>query len=71
MGQTKLESFIESVCNVGSGFIIAALTWHYIVTPIFGYENDTGRTLKVTLIFTVVSVIRGFIWRRIFNGRKK
>jgi len=66
-GQTKLFSLLEQVLNVASGFIIAVLLWIYIVTPYLGIEYDVTQSLSVTLMFTVVSMLRGYLWRRAGN----
>lgn len=68
MKQTRTMSAIESVCNVGSGFIIAMIIWRCVVTPFLGIEVSYAKNLQVTAIFTVVSITRGYIWRRLFNG---
>ena len=67
MGQTRLFSLIEQLFNIGSGFIIAVLLWAYVVTPYIGIEYDMTQGIKVTLMFTIVSVIRGYLWRRAGN----
>lgn len=66
--QTKLMSFIETILNVGSGFIISVLMWQYVVAPLWEIERTFTQGIGITLVFTVTSVIRGFIWRRIFNN---
>ena len=65
-GQTKLVSFIESVVNVGSGFLLSLVLWQYIVAPAFGYAVTMKTNLILTTIFTVTSVARGYLWRRFF-----
>jgi hypothetical protein len=65
--QTKSMSLIEQICNVGSGFIISLLVWQYIICPIWHIERGSGDGVQITLVFTVVSVVRGYLWRRIFN----
>lgn len=65
--QTRLNSLIEQILNVGSGFIIALLVWIFIITPLFGITVTMVDNLTITAIFTVVSIIRGFLWRRLFN----
>jgi len=67
MSQKPITSIIESICNVGSGFIIALLTWRFIIGPLYDIEPSMSRTLSVTSIFTSISIVRGFIWRRLFN----
>jgi hypothetical protein len=64
--QTKLVSFIESVVNVGTGFILSLVLWQWVVAPAFGYEVTMTTNLQLTTIFTVVSVARGYLWRRFF-----
>ncbi len=69
MKQSKLESVIEQTCNMGSGFIIAALVWAYFVAPMIRMEVITiYNPLIITIIFTVVSFVRGLFWRRFFNA---
>jgi hypothetical protein len=69
--QTKLGSFLEVSCNVLSGLLTANLTWIYIVAPIYGFTNGKHEILMINLIFTVVSIIRGYFWRRLFNWLEK
>jgi len=65
--QTRLGSLIESCCNVGSGFIIAVLIWEYVICPWKGIERNFWDGIEITLVFTVVSITRGYIWRRLFT----
>jgi len=68
-GQSWWESTIENVLNVGSGVIIAMLAWHFIITPIWGFGLTVFENFKLTILMTVISLIRGMIWRRLFNNR--
>lgn len=65
--QTKTSSMVESLLNVGSGFIISLLVWSWVIVPVYNLDVDTNQNLEITFIFTVVSVIRGYFWRRYFN----
>lgn len=67
--QSRLESFFEQCLNIGSGFIISLLLWAFVVSPFWGFESNIQDTLGITAVFTVVSVIRGYLWRRYFNFR--
>lgn len=69
--QTKLNSLIEQFCNVGSGFIVSLVIWSAVVVPIWNLPVNMHENLIITGIFTVSSVIRGFIWRRFFNSKEK
>lgn len=69
--QTKKTSLVESFCNVGSGFIISLIVWELIIEPVFDVEKNIIENIGITSIFTVVSITRGYIWRRLFNRREK
>ena len=53
--------------NVASGFILSLVLWQFVVAPAFGYEVTLVTNLQLTTIFTVVSVLRGYVWRRVFE----
>lgn len=65
--QSKLFSFLEGLCNSLSGLLTANLTWVFIIAPIWGFHNTRDEVLAINLIFTVVSIIRSYFWRRLFN----
>jgi hypothetical protein len=66
MSQSKLASKIEVGCGTLIAMITAVIT-QMIVFPIFDMEVTFGQNIKIMLIFTVVSVIRGYYWRRFMN----
>jgi hypothetical protein len=69
MEQSKAESVIEQTCNMGSGFILAALTWAYLVAPLIRMDWITiDDPIPITIIFTIISMARGYFWRRFFNA---
>lgn len=69
MTQSKLESAIETFFNIGSGFVISYLMWLYVVSPVFGIPASHTQTFGITVLFTVTSVLRSYVWRRYFNAR--
>lgn len=66
--QTKLQSLFESICTVAIGFVIAWVV-QLIVFPIYGIHVDHRTHLEIVVIFTVVSIIRSYFVRRLFNRR--
>lgn len=64
--QTRKSSLIEQLLNVGSGFIISLLVWTYIVVPVWNIDVSMGDNLAITALFTIVSIARGYAWRRLF-----
>ena len=67
--QTRVSSFVEQVLNVGSGFIVSLIVWTLIVTPYWNIKVSMIDNLTITALFTVISVARGYLWRRYFNRR--
>ena len=61
-----LRSLIESIIDVGSGFVLAILIQLYIF-PLFGLYPSILDSIGIALIFTGVSITRSWIWRIIFK----
>lgn len=66
MGQSKRMSLVEQLFNVGSGVVLSMIVGQ-IVYPLVGYSVTLRDNLVLTIIFTVVSILRGYVWRRFFN----
>jgi hypothetical protein len=65
-GQTRLGSLIESWANVAIGF---GINWsaNMLIFPLFGFHISASQAFHVGVIFTVISVIRSYMLRRMFN----
>ena len=68
--QTKLESLTEAVINTFIGFVIAFIS-QLIIFPIVGVDVTLGQNFILTILFTLVSIIRTYIIRRYFNKKSK
>ena len=68
--QTKKQSFIESVTNTAIGFVIS-LSATFIIFPLVGITSSAGKNIIITLFFTVISILRGYLIRRFFNKSVK
>ena len=64
--QTRTMSFIESLTNVVVGYLVAVLT-QFAVFPIFGLRVGVIENLWIGLAFTVVSLLRSYALRRVFE----
>ena len=64
--QSKKHSIYESVTNVVAGYISAILV-QMIIFPIFNINTSVSENMTIALIFTVVSLIRSYVIRRMFN----
>lgn len=67
MKQTRTMSLIEAVTNVIVGYALAVIT-QILIFPIFGLHATLAQNLKMGLVFTVVSIARGYALRRLFEG---
>ena len=67
MKQTRTLSLIEAVTNVIVGYALAVIT-QILVFPAFGLNATLAQNLKLGLVFTVVSIARGYALRRLFEG---
>lgn len=66
MKQTRLQSASEAVLNVAVGYGIAVAT-QAAIFPLFGVHIPLSSDLLIGGIFTVVSLVRSYTLRRIFN----
>lgn len=67
--QTRLGSVIESLANIVVGFSIN-FCCNLIILPWFGFDIHPLAAFNMGLIFTAVSLVRGYVLRRWFNGLK-
>lgn len=66
MSQTRIHSLVESFANVLIGYWISVLA-QMLIFPLFGMKTSLGINLKIGLLFTVVSIVRSYVLRRMFN----
>ena len=59
-------SLVESIIDVGSGFILPILIQLYIF-PFFDLHPTIMDSIGIALIFTVVSITRSWLWRLTFK----
>lgn len=65
----NVRSLVESIIDIGTGFILALLIQIYIF-PMFNLYPTIEVGIKIALIFTVVSILRSWFWRLIFKKMK-
>lgn len=64
--QSKKKSFYEAVANVVVGYCFAIIA-QIIIFPFFGMNPRLAENLIIGVIFTIVSLVRSYALRRIFN----
>lgn len=67
MKQSRLMSLVEAIVNVAVGYGVAVAT-QLTVFPWFGLPARLGDALAIGAIFTVVSILRSFLLRRLFEA---
>lgn len=67
MKQSRLMSLVESVANVVVGYGVAVVT-QILIFPVFGLHTTLAENLKMGAVFTIVSIVRSYSIRRIFEA---
>lgn len=65
--QSKCMSFLEAAANIIAGYGLAVVT-QLAVFPLFGMKISLSENLLIGGIFTVISLIRNYVLRRLFNA---
>lgn len=66
MSQSRTMSAVEAVANVAVGYGVAVAT-QAAVFPLFGIHASTSDHLAIGAVFTIVSLARSYLLRRVFN----
>lgn len=66
MSQPKRMSWFETIASTAIGYSVALAT-QLIVFPLMSIPVRLDQNLAIGAIFTVVSIIRGYCVRRLFN----
>ncbi len=64
--QSRRQSLIETLAGVAIGFVVSMLI-SMVVYPLHGHAFSLAQNASITVIFTVVSILRGYWVRRFFN----
>src|SRR3982074_3466053 len=65
--QTRAMAFMEAGTNVCVGFAFALVT-QFTIFPMLGLAVSVANNLIIGAIFTVVSLLRSFTLRRLFEA---
>lgn len=67
IGQSRWMSLVEAITNVVVGYGIAVGT-QILIFPLFGLHTTLEQNLSMGGIFTMVSLARSFLLRRLFEA---
>ena len=65
--QSRMMSVVEAITNVAVGYGIAVMT-QALVFPLFGLATSLFDNLIIGLIFTIASLARSYLLRRLFEA---
>ena len=66
MRQSRAMSLVEAMANVLVGYGVAVVT-QILIFPIFDLHTTLAQNLKMGAVFTVVSIGRSYVLRRLFE----
>jgi hypothetical protein len=66
MSQRSLHSLVEALLNTASGFIVS-MGVGPVVFPLFNFHPTLAENTAIVAIYTAISIVRSYIWRRLFN----
>jgi hypothetical protein len=64
--QSKKMSLVEVTASTLTGYVIALGT-QSVIFPAFGIYISIGESALIALMFTLISIIRSYLFRRLFN----
>lgn len=66
MSQTKRMSVVESMVNLAVGMIVALIS-QIVIFGLYDIPVNLSQNIEMTAWFTVVSFVRSYCLRRMFN----
>lgn len=64
--QLRRHSIAEVCLNTASGFVVSYLAG-LVIFPAAGMPVTPGQNFLVVTMYTGISLVRSYLWRRLFN----
>lgn len=58
---------VETIIGTAIGFTVSVCIWEFVVKPVWDLHTAFAENLSITALFTVASILRGYVVRRFFN----
>jgi hypothetical protein len=68
--QSRAASMVEALTNVAIGYGVAVVA-QLVILPAYGAVLSLQQNIEIGLWFTVVSVARSYVLRRLFDRRAR
>jgi hypothetical protein len=59
-------SLMEALANNAIAFVISIVA-NQLVLPLFGLTVSLAQSIGITVAFTAISIVRGYVVRRVFE----
>ena len=66
MRQTRTHSLLEVTLSTLTGYLVAFAA-NVVVLPWFGLHPSIGDSALIGLVFTAISIVRAYAFRRVFT----
>lgn len=64
--QTRVGSIVETIAGTVIGYVVAVVA-NVLILPAFGYPVTFSDANGIAVAFTIISLLRGYFVRRLFN----
>ena len=66
MAQTRGQSAVETAVGTAVGLLVSVAA-NMLVLPVFGFSPNLEEAGLIGVVFTLVSIARSYMMRRLFN----
>lgn len=66
MSQSRTHSALETTASTAIGFAVSWAATPFILAA-FGYTAGAATAFGITVVYTALSLLRGYLVRRLFN----
>lgn len=67
--QSRIDSFMESVVNIAIGLVVSTIANALVLPLVTGHPLSLEQNVALSVIYTIISLVRSYAIRRAFNGR--
>lgn len=65
--QSRLMSAVETATNIAVGLVVSFMA-QLVIFDVYDISITLSQNIELTLLFTVVSIVRSYALRRFFNN---
>lgn len=64
--QLKRHSLLEAITNILVGYSVNVAA-NFVIFPLWGWTITIKQNIEIGIIYTVISIIRSYCLRRLYN----